>query len=281
MTLIEELKNLDRTLQTKDLDTLIDKMLDNIGSVDPELRDTLIFNTFGKLILNDYLTTKQMERIIEVCLKNLYFNIGQREDDSVFMRSFSALVIGLILRKDRQKRFLSDVITMQAIESSVEYLKLEKDIRGYVDRKGWAHSIAHGADLLADAIKHPNYNTVLSSKCLETIKHCLFKDSVNGMPYIDDEEERLIFAVEALLEKGVTESDIEMWVLTISEALTELSREEGYSLNFFTKRHNLTSLLRGLYFRSLYRNDCLKLRESIVDILEKWHNQLYHPVQQK
>src|SRR5699024_7255859 len=152
MTLIEELKNLDRTLQTKDLDTLIDKMLDNIGSVDPELRDTLIFNTFGKLILNDYLTPKQMERIIEVCLKNLYFNIGQREDDSVFMRSFSAFVIGLILRKDRQKRFLSDVITMQAIESNVEYLKLEK---------------------------------------------------------------------------GVTESDIEMWVLIISEALTEIIKRRG------------------------------------------------------
>lgn len=115
MTLKSELKNLDTTIQHRNLDNLIDKMLDNIGSVDPELRDTLIFNTFGKLISEDYLTIKQMRYILEVCLSQLFLEIGQKENDSVFTRSFSSLVIGIILEKDREKRFLPEGISIQAI----------------------------------------------------------------------------------------------------------------------------------------------------------------------
>ncbi|MFD1851816.1 DUF2785 domain-containing protein [Oceanobacillus bengalensis] len=276
MILKSELENLDTTLQHSNLDQLIDRMLDNIGSVDSELRDTLIFNTFGSLILEDYLTKKQMEHILEDCLSYLFLDIGQKESDSVFTRSFSALVIGLILEKDRQQRFLSDDVLIQVFEESITYLRLENDIRGYVKGKGWAHSIAHGADLLTEAIRHPHFNIVLSSKCLEIIKICLFKESTSEAPYVDDEEERLIFAVEALMEKGLTDSDIAIWVLSISNELKELLENEGYRLSFFWKRTNVVNFLRGFYFRLLYKNDCLKLQDKIVNILEQWHNKLYN-----
>ncbi|MBM7661809.1 hypothetical protein JOC85_002616 [Bacillus mesophilus] len=203
-------------------------------------------------------------------------DIGQKENDSVFTRSFSALVIVLVLKKDRQKRFLSDEMLKQAIEDSIKYLKLEEDIRGYVVEKGWAHSIAHGADLLKEAISHPNFNIKLSSKCLETIKLCLFKDSSKELPFVDEEEERLIFAVEALQEKGVSDSEMENWILKISDELNELLEKEGYSLNFFWKKTNVINFLRGFYFRLLYRNNCLKLRDSIAYILEQWHKQMYN-----
>ncbi|WP_432360631.1 DUF2785 domain-containing protein [Sporosarcina sp. UB5] len=276
MTLKSELKNLDKTLQNGNLDMLIGRMLENIGSIDSELRDTLIYNSFGKLILEDYLTAEQMNYILEVCLRNLFLGIGQHEDDSVFSRSFSALVIVLILKKDKEKRFLPDDTLKQLIEKSIEYLKLEEDIRGNVVGKGWAHSIAHGADLLTEAINHPSFNISFSPECLETIKLCLFKDSTSGLPYVDEEEERLVFAVEALQEKGVSDSEIENWLSSISDELDKLLEKEGYSLNFFWKKSNVINFLRGYYFRLLYKNDGLKLRESIVKILERWHKQFYN-----
>lgn len=155
-------------------------------------------------------------------------------------------------------------------------MKLEKDIRGYVEGKGWAHSIAHGADLLTEAIRHPYYKFVLTSECLETIKICLFKEGSTELPYVDDEEERLIFAVEALMEKGLTDSDIKVWIVAISNELKEMLESEGYSLNFFWKKSNVVNFLRAFYFRLLYKNDYLKLRENIVIVLEQWHNQLYY-----
>jgi len=275
MTLKSELINLDTTLQQSNLNSLIDRMLDNIGSVDPELRDTLIFNSFGKLILEDYLTISQMKHILDVCFNNLFFDIGQQVSDSVFTRSFSALVMALILEKDREKRFLPDDIATELIDGSMKYLQLEKDIRGYVEGKGWAHSIAHGADLLAEAIRHPCFKIQLSSECLETIKLCLFKDNPDELPNVDDEEERLIFAVEALMEKGMTYSDIDIWTLAISDELKELAETEGYSIEFFRKKTNVVNFLRAFYFRLLYKNDDFKLRENIVNILQHWHIQMY------
>lgn len=276
MVLKLELQNLDTALQQENLDGLIDRMLDNIGSSDPELRDRLIFNTFGKLIFEDYLTTEQIEHILEVCLNKLFLAIGQKENDSVFTRSFSALAIGLILEKDRQSQLLSEDHLSQAIEASIAYLKHEKDVRGYVDSKGWAHSVAHGADLIATAIKHPKFKWALSSECLEVIKLCLFKESINQIPYVDDEDERLIFAVEALMDHGLTEDDLEVWLLTISNELRQLLEREGYSLNFFWKKTNIVNFLRSFYFRLRYKNECLKLQEIIADILQQWYKRLYN-----
>src|SRR5690606_11656713 len=256
---------------------LIERMLDNIGSTDPELRDTLIFNTLGKLIIENYLTDNQTEHIIEVCRKNLFLGIEEKESDFVFTRSFSSLVIALILEKDRQSPFLPRGITIKVIEESIEHLNLEKDIRGFVEGKGWAHSIAHGADLLAAAVRHPSFNNDLFADCLAAVKQCLFKDTTTNTPFVDDEEERLLFVLEAVMDKGVTISELENWIVEVSDTLEELKRNEGYSLNFFWKKSNMITFLRGLYFRLMYRGEFPELRTSIADLLQQWHNQLYNP----
>lgn len=103
----------------------------------------------------------------------------------------------------------------------------------------------------------------------------IFSERTTKVPYVDDEDERLLFALEALMENGLTDNDIETWIVTISNELTELLENEGDSMNFFWKRSNVVNFLRGFYFRLLYKNDCLKLRESIVNILEQCHNQMY------
>lgn len=280
MTLKSELQELTDNiiLEQIDLNDLIEKMLSNIGSTDPELRDKLIFNTFCTLIEKDYLNKNQMEHIIEVCLNNLFLGIDRIESDLVFTRSFSSLTIGLLLQKDRKQSFLKEEVVLNIINKSTQYLNLEKDIRGYVETKGWAHSIAHGADLLVEAVKHPLFNNNLSSVYLETIKECLFKKSTTNTPFVDGEEERLVFVVEALIEKGLTTNEINNWVSEITDTLTNLKNEEGYSLNYFWKRSNVINFLRGVYFQQLYKNTHLTLRSKITDSLEQLHNQMYESI---
>lgn len=125
------------------------------------------------------------------------------------------------------------------------------------------------------SIRHPHFTVELYPECLEIIRLCLFKESTNDSPYIDDEEERLIFVLEALMEKGLTESSINRWIELISKDLKEILENEGYSLSFFWKRTNVINFVRGLYFRLLYKNECIKLQESIVTILKQWHDQMY------
>lgn len=41
-------------------------------------------------------------------------------------------------------------------------------------KKDWAHSVAHGSDLLTRVISHPLSDEIISiSNCLNTIKKCL------------------------------------------------------------------------------------------------------------
>jgi hypothetical protein len=256
-------------IKSKDLNQLIEQMVNHIGSTDPELRDKLIYTSFYYLIQRDYLNEQQMTYLIESCLdeNHLFLSIGSQNNDTVFTRAFSSLVVALILGKDRENQFLSKELTIQAIKSSMIYLQKETDTRGYVEGKGWAHSIAHGADLLDEAIKHPLFEMSLISGCLDTISNCLFKESV----YTDGEDERLIYAIESLLEKGMEESILEIWIFSLSDYLNEIRNPSGFSLSYFRKKTNVSNFLKTLYFRLMFKNDGVSTRKTIEEILTKLH----------
>lgn len=278
MRLKTELKELDfehrKQINFKNLDELIRNMTTHIGSTDPELRDNLIYSSFGKLIMGDYLNSDQLEYILETCLdgNHLFLRIGKKEDDSVFTRSFSSLVIALILEKDRQTEFMPKGVVKNAIESSMTYLQKEKDARGYVEGKGWAHSIAHGADLLAASARHPLFDLALTDQCLHAVGACLR----SGKVYTDDEDERLIFVIEALLEKGIDEAVIEEWLSHECGNLTENLRESGFTNLFFRYKTTLSQFMKSLYFRLLFKEAGYDIRKKIEAMLGKWHKDVYH-----
>ncbi len=255
------------------LDMVIRTMLSNIGSTDSELRDELIYIAFGKLITQNMLTSLQEQHILAACLdeEHLFYKIGETETDSVFTRSFSALVIALQLNKDRVAGTLPEELVEQALSSSILYLQKEVDTRGFVDGKGWAHSIAHGADLLTAAIKHPSFSMDLADSCLAAIQCCLYKEAI----YIDDEDERLVFAVEALLEKGMSESVLKKLAHQLSGRLDELHKGDGFSIGYFNKRRNVVSFLRSLYFRLAYGDTASNLRRCLIEIMKDKHLQVY------
>lgn len=182
-----------------DVDLMLEAMLKHIGSGDAELRDALIYPTFMKMIDEELLTPKQVHYLFDSCLddNHLFYKIGEENTDSVFTRSFSALVLVGLLYKDRDLKLLTDEKFRYVLSRSVAYLERELDTRGFVEVKGWAHSIAHGADLLVAVVKHPNFKIDESKRILKAIQNCLLKNAT----YIDEEDERLVFIIEALFEK--------------------------------------------------------------------------------
>jgi isoleucyl-tRNA synthetase len=175
--------------------------------------------------------------------------------------------MGAILDKDKDVRFLSNDIVSRAVERSNSYLRLEKDTRGYVEGKGWAHSIAHGADLLVSAINHPKYNTEQSKEFLDTVHNCLFKGAV----YIDDEDERLICVIESLIDKDLEEKELEKWILNVFNQLETVLEKGSYSLNFFRVKTNIMNFVKTLYFRLGYKNIGYNARKYIKENLKIWH----------
>ncbi|MGM0851288.1 MAG: DUF2785 domain-containing protein [Bacillota bacterium] len=257
-----------------DLNPLLNDMTIHIGSTDGELRDQLIYTSFYRFMEKDYLSPEQMSFLLDTCIDedHLFYCIGRKEDDSIFTRAFSSLVLVLLLDKDRALPFLPAGEVQKAIDACFLYLEAEEDTRGYVEGKGWAHSIAHGADYLVEVIRHPVFPSELHQRCLQVIKNCLLKDAA----YMDDEDGRLFFAIEALLDKGMTDEDLLIWLIDLSDTVNDRNREKGYSYSFYRMKMNIENFFKTCYFRLKWKEAGSKSGNHISSVLEKWHKHDYN-----
>ena len=274
MDLKRALEEFNRNDFQGDLDDLLTQMLHQIGCTDPFLRDDLIYTAFGKLVMSDHLTEEQLTYLLTICLdeEHLFYRIAERGADSVFTRSFSVLVVALILEKDREARFLSENRIAAVREACFRYLREEQDTRGYVETKGWAHSIAHGADALVELMKHPSFNLEKMDECLEVIEECLFKEATT---YVDDEDERLLFAIEALLDQGLSEEHLSKWIESLSTELEGLFQQKGYSVEFFHTKGNVLRFMKSCYFRLIVKGEFPEARYMIEKVAERWTRKIY------
>lgn len=226
-------------LPKNELTELIKFMIENIGNTNSYIRDSLIYAGFCELIINEKITLEQSISILKTCIdeQHLYLNIHTLEkNDDVFVRSFSVLVIDLILIKDIELRRLPNDLIIEALEKGGNYLNFETDYRGYVSEKGWAHSVAHGSDLLTRVILHPLSDEVVSiSHCLNTIKKCLSTDYA----YIDDEDERILAVIDALFVKGLSDEDLKVWLMNLHD-VEENDELKKYRIQWNIKKFTLT-----------------------------------------
>lgn len=249
-------------------DWLLQEMLTHIGSPDAELRDKLIYRTFIHILSDNLLRTEQLQYLFDTVTSDefLYLKLGEELTDSVFTRSFSALLAAGILAKDAELLVLNDDRLQAFFQKIGRYLLLEKDTRGHVHDKGWAHSIAHGADLAAMTIKHPKFNLQYAPHILHALKLVTWKDTV----FVDDEEERLINIIEALLARNYSEEALIEFVDQVFDKFEMHLVTQGYNEAFFSGRTCTLNLMKTLYFALKMNNIAPKLQNTIYGQVAKW-----------
>ena len=70
------------------------------------------------------------------------------DTDSVFRRSFSALVLPSASPATTSRPLVPGGKVLEWGDRVATWLLRERDLRGFVPGKGWAHAVAHGADAL-------------------------------------------------------------------------------------------------------------------------------------
>lgn len=224
-----------------DIGELITEMMRNIGSADYVLRDELIYSTLNKWTVIGVISAAQMREMLSVCLddEHLFYKIGEYGTDAVFTRTFSVLIVPLAFYIDSKERFLSEPEVNDIKERVIRYLELEKDVRGYVEGKGWAHSIAHAADALDDIAKS---EYIGRSALLEILAAMKDKVCVDYYTYIHKEDERMAAAALSVFEREVLRrEEIVRWINSFGDA---------YSIDTFTAgthHENIRKFLRSLY----------------------------------
>lgn len=225
---------------------LLPDMLRFIGSPDGELRDKLIYSTLATWIYRGNFTPDELQILLQTALDNehLFFNLGEENTDSVFTRAFSVLLLPPILWCHRQQPFLTPETFHDTLQKVMFYLHSEKDLRGCVRGKGWAHAVAHTADALDKSIQCGELGRGELRGVLELIAEVV---STEKSVYTHGEDERLAFAVvNAFKRAELTKADKEGWLesfTTLVQRAGETPDPEGYH-RFINIKHSL----RTLYF---------------------------------
>ncbi|MCM3388374.1 DUF2785 domain-containing protein [Ureibacillus chungkukjangi] len=252
-------------------DQLIAEMIKHIGYPEDEMRDKLNYRLFVELLASQLYSHEQMAHIASL-LKGedyLFLSIGERDTDTVFTRSFSALWLSNLLNVDRQLRFLNEEDATCILETSSHYLGRENDVRGFVGEKGWAHSIAHGADLSSAIISHPSFNVRFAPVILQGIK----KSFWNGTVFVDDEEERLVTVFENLIAKDFPEEVLIEWIEQVFDKLQFYLMEVGYTPEYFAARTNTLHFMKTLYFTLKFSKKSPEIMGIVSLFIAKWMKQ--------
>lgn len=257
-----------------DISKLTKAMLEHIGNTDPELRDLLIYPSFTNLIINGYYPRHELNKILKVCLddNHLFYKIDEKEDkDSVFTRSFSSLIIAVLLFVNVKQSFITDEEMDEVASKLIDYVNREVDIRGYVDNKGWAHSIAHIADTLDELVKQPQ----LQETRLQEIA-LLIMDKMNFDQdyFLFEEDERMVIPIVSILDRGVESKLLLDKIDTITVDLKENYSTAG--TKHFIQRTNIKQFLRSLMLHLEVMNKQPELRAHIHQALKSINQPYYN-----
>lgn len=251
------------------------EMLPHLGSPDAELRDDLIYSTLATWILADTFEEDDLKTLLRQLLtaEHLFFKLGEVDTDSVFMRSFSMLIIPLILSWHRQRPFLMPYELREVKVKLLDYLEKEQDLRGFVldedeagEPKGWAHAIAHTADALDDLVRCKEMG---SEELVEILNAIRQKVAESKLVFVHLEDERLVTPVIAVLgRKVLTPPDVQSWLA----GFVPLAQQKEPFPDCYRQAQNVKNFLRSLYFRARQPDTAVLIGENSANALAELVN---------
>lgn len=234
-------------------------MLQYIGDTDPYLRDDLIYYTFCQWICEkQYFSNEELNEIVDALLdeKHLFLHMGNEGDDTVFTRTFSVLLMDVFLYWNRNNGYLSMNKFMKVKDRLIRYYNEEKDLRGYLEVKGWAHAADHGADVMCELVRSKESNDSIRLEVLDSLKKVLS----NGKYLLSNEEDERMTRVVFLLvvKELLLKESICKWIEGLAKNISaQYSREQ------YIARVNTKNFMRCLYFSLMHQENT----KDITDLL--------------
>lgn len=236
-------------------------LITHLAATAPEVRDKGVFFLLSDLFQADAFTEKQVAWLFTTLQRKdiLFAHITEPQNDAVFLRSFAVMLLSGLVYADLNRYHL---LTSRQFENLLvnlcAYVALEKDGRGYVADKGWAHAYTHIGNLADELSQVPSL--------MRGDKLLLMATVVEGWQRIEDplvfgEDQRVASYLVNIATKNQFYADALVMCLTAwQQRLRNLKPQE--SLSFWTRWYNRSRLLEALLMRA-------DLPKVVVDYLQK------------
>jgi hypothetical protein len=229
---------------------LTPELLSYLASPDPELRDDFTLPILAYWMYRGHYTPADQRRMIAQLGENLTTGIGEDGTDSVFLRSFSALLLAEMVNFDNKHPYLEQAEVRMLLLQALAYLGAEMDGRGYIIGKGWAHACAHTADWLMVLARNRHIETADLERIMKGISTKIL--SINNPVYIHDEDERLVNVIGEVLMRGKLSLDfLSSWLDGLAHPASFTWEEAFLTDGGGRACYNTKCFVRSLYLRLL------------------------------
>lgn len=156
-------------------------------------------------------------------------------------RTFAPLVLVAVLIRDEVAQEVDSDSVHRWLDAFAAWYADEQDLRGYDEKLGWLHAVAHGADAVEAFSRSRHLSRADLVRLLDLVAARVVQPTT--YLYAQGEDDRIGSAVVALLlREDLEEADATGWLAQIQTALE--AKEPG---SYSAQRSNTVRTLNALY----------------------------------
>ncbi|MCH9649325.1 MAG: DUF2785 domain-containing protein [Deltaproteobacteria bacterium] len=261
--------------ENQQVGTLALELIELLRSPNPEIRDDIATTLLDNWILRQKTLTGGDLRALLGPLSSALeggeaasgeaTNGEATREEPAHGRSFSALALSMVVRRDTELGFLSPEEISSLVVASGRYAASESDLRGRVEGEGWVHAAAHTADLLAALASHPAVGEEQAKVLLTAVSDLCVRR--HGFILHHGEDARLAEPVLRLVKRGFVGTELfESWIDTLLAPLMERG-QGGFDAPLYAAQRNARNLLFTLHTRLALVESPSPEQESALAIL--------------
>jgi Protein of unknown function (DUF2785) len=215
-----------------------------LGSPDPHMRDGLAYPTLATWI-DRGVYDDLIVGLGDGMAAGLTVGLGEQETDSVFRRAFSVLVLAECIDRDNAQGLVPGLKLLDWGDRIASWYLRERDVRGFVPEKGWAHAVAHGADAIGVLARSPHLGRNELTVLLDVIGDRVLAPV--DAPYSHGEPDRMALATMTVLRRNLVPlAVVEPWVARITAGARH---DYDGSTDPFLPTVNAEAFLRALHLQ--------------------------------
>ncbi len=251
-----------RVPEGRPLDEMTADLTRMLGDSDPDVRDGIAFPTLATWI-GEGVYDDLLRGLGDGMCAGLDVGLGEETGDSIFRRSFSALVLTECIDRDTVADLLTRDQVLRWGDRIAGWLLRERDLRGFVPGHGWARALAHGADAIGALMRSPKIGQMELVVLLDVVADRLLQRTETF--FVCGEDDRLAAACLHGLRRNLLGVDVlDSWVARIAAAAVPAGSAQR---NPYLVAGNAQAFLRSLHLQLALAPEPPLLRTDLLLVL--------------
>ena len=226
-------------------------LVECLGVSDPDIRDGVGYEALATWMRAKELNAETIRRLKQTLLEM----VREPDDNEGYKKPYASLILAEIARVDRVTPFMSNYDRTAFVDQAATYMREIKDYRGFNDRTGWRHNVAHTSDWLMqlslnEKVTQPDFIVIRDAVGAQIRAN-------NKHAYIHGESARLARPILFLARRGAfSEAEWTGWITKMSAPTPLDSWSAAFrSESGLAQRHNLKLFLNAIYLNASLSDD--------------------------